>query len=1300
MCRMTEFKNKPFCIGRWRVLCLWCMLISGGMSVVYGVQSELAYIGDDGRLTYDLYANEGETNAVNRLPDFSYCGYQGGGVAIPDVPVRVTVHPQAGDDTQRIQSAINTVSAYPPDADGFRGAVRLRAGRYQVSSSLRIQASGVVLRGEGQDILGTVLEAVTPSDYDVIILGGGSGSYSMQSGTARTITASYVPSGAIRFEVDNATGYSVGELIIVQRTPNQFWIDDLAMGQWGWTPSGYNVEYERYITAIAGNTITVDVPLVDVIQDKYGGGRIYKPTTISRIRQSGVENLRIESCYAGDTDEEHPWNAIRVRYAEDSWVRGVTAQYFAYSCVNVSAYARRITVEDCAFIDPKSIVTGGRRYSFNLESTATRILFQRCYSHESRHDFVLGSKTRGPNAFVDCYADRSFADSGPHHRWSTGALFDNVYSSNTLAVENRQSSGSGHGWSGAQMVFWNCQATNQKCDTPKGAMNFAIGSHANKREGSWAPEEPFGWWEYQWQVVTPRSFYFQQLADRRGMAAVLAVTLPAQREGRIWDALSAWKGQDRFQPCPLRDNPKDRPLDIGSPVIFEVVPRPDAVIVEYQWYEVSDSDYIRIGDNSPLLILPNAQASDFGRTFFCRVVTDKGPFWSQRAKIANVAGQTNIALAQPTLASSVYGGSYTADKAVDGENNTFWNSAASDDFPWWAVNLQQPYPVACVNFINRATSTTSLLARLSDLQVEVLDGQWPEYEVVFTSALINSGNVMNIQNDGSNGPLTYHLPTPATGRYVRVSKLTGPGRSYSDTQTNIAEIQIFAALTIPTAPQQLTAQPDDGKITLIWQEIDDPDIAGYVVYRSTTEGGGYTRIAEALTESVYIDEDGLNMDRRYYYRVRSENSAGHLSNFSDEVSAIPQFSPATPRGIGAAGGDGVVQLVWEPNTQPDFSHYTLYRSRRADTDFLPIAEGLTGCDYLDESVENGKTYYYTLTATNEEGTESVFCEPVAVIPSVSAVFPVNVALHKPTTASSYYADAAPAYAVDGQVLDYPYIWHSARFDTDLQPWIQIDLEAAFLVERVLIYNRAHPGTYSRNRDFDLDILDEQGALVWSNYDETTGRGELINQGNWMNSPAMIDYIVPYNASGRYIVLTKRSNLTGDAATANISEIEVFQRLSVAPVTGLAVQAGAKSVQLQWDSHPDPAADFRIYRRSETDSEYLLLAHSGGLNTFTDDTAMWGELYYYMITAVDGGGNESGYSEEQPAVWVLAADLNDDGKVDMEDFAVFSRQWLTEGSMIPSADIASEDGDGVVDMNDLIILIEQWLMINFMERTGS
>src|SRR5438034_10667606 len=77
--------------------------------------------GPDGRLVYETDARG------NRVPDFSHCGYQGGGVAIPDVPVRVRVPAAAGDAGRRIQAAIDSVARLPADAAGVRGAVLVEA---------------------------------------------------------------------------------------------------------------------------------------------------------------------------------------------------------------------------------------------------------------------------------------------------------------------------------------------------------------------------------------------------------------------------------------------------------------------------------------------------------------------------------------------------------------------------------------------------------------------------------------------------------------------------------------------------------------------------------------------------------------------------------------------------------------------------------------------------------------------------------------------------------------------------------------------------------------------------------------------------------------------------------------------------------------------------------------------------------------------------------------------------------------------------------------------------------------------
>ena len=104
------------------------------------------YPGADGKLDYVPDAQG------NTIHDASHAGYGGGGVAIPTVAVRETVWPVAGDNTAHVQAAIDRVSALPLDANGFRGALLLKAGYYRMALPIFVRASGVVLRGEGMGV--------------------------------------------------------------------------------------------------------------------------------------------------------------------------------------------------------------------------------------------------------------------------------------------------------------------------------------------------------------------------------------------------------------------------------------------------------------------------------------------------------------------------------------------------------------------------------------------------------------------------------------------------------------------------------------------------------------------------------------------------------------------------------------------------------------------------------------------------------------------------------------------------------------------------------------------------------------------------------------------------------------------------------------------------------------------------------------------------------------------------------------------------------------------------------------------
>ena len=509
--------------------------------------SQLIYL-NQGELTYVPFAMQGQSNEVNTIPDFSYAGYMGGGVSLPtDISIEATVSPEEGDDTQRIQDAIDLVEALEPDQNGFRGVVLIKAGHYSLENILTIRKSGVILRGEGQGLNGTVLHSNPRVEHSVIsILGAGGISKDAQSEQA--ITTDYVPVGSYSFEVEDASDFEVGEKIVVTRTPNQVWIDELGMDQetlcvgdpecFGWTPSIYTIDHERVIIGISGNTISINIPIVDVIEDVYGSGSISKIQSSSRISQCAVENMRIQSFYDSNSDESHAWTAVRLRDSENCWVKQVTGQYLAFSTVNIES-ANFTTVQDCAYIDPKSQVTGGRRYSFAIQEGLGN-LFQRCYAIDGRHDFVTGSRVTGPNVFLDGLAESAESDIGPHHRWATGILFDNIRAASTR-VWNRGSSGTGHGWSGAQTMFWNIDSYNGefRVDSPHGSMNWGIGCIGTNQTGE-------GYWESWGDHVQPRSLYLQQLEDRLGLSAVDHVVIPEQQSGEIYDLLATWGGQGNF----------------------------------------------------------------------------------------------------------------------------------------------------------------------------------------------------------------------------------------------------------------------------------------------------------------------------------------------------------------------------------------------------------------------------------------------------------------------------------------------------------------------------------------------------------------------------------------------------------------------------------------------------------------------------------------------------------------------------------------------------------------------------------
>ncbi|GHV32324.1 hypothetical protein FACS1894177_08310 [Bacteroidia bacterium] len=467
-----------------------------------------------GIFAQNLFAQIAPDSLGNRIPDFSYCGYQASNVPIPQVPVKIIVPVIDGDASAAIQEAIDEVAKLPLDKDGFRGTVFLQSGDYRVSGNIRINVSGIVLRGSGQGKGGTRLIATGKDRRTLICIEG----VNDRKPVADTLTVAdeYVPVGAMELRISGKHNLKTGDKITVMRPSTREWIRALGSGEFGgglttlgWKPGEHNIYWDRTVTSIEGDRIGFDAPITTALDKKFGGGTVIPYAWNGRISNIGVENLTCISEYdtANKKDEAHSWMAITIANASDLWVRNMTFKHFAGSSVFILETANRITVENCQSLEPVSEIGGQRRTTFF--TMGQQCLFQRLYSEYGYHDFALGFCAPGPNAFVQCTAYLPYSFSGPVSSWASGVLFDIVnIEGNALRYANPSRDTQGGGWNAANSVFWQCSPSRMDCFAPPTAMNWSF--------GSWSEFSGNGYWESSNSHIKPRSLFYSQLEKRLG----------------------------------------------------------------------------------------------------------------------------------------------------------------------------------------------------------------------------------------------------------------------------------------------------------------------------------------------------------------------------------------------------------------------------------------------------------------------------------------------------------------------------------------------------------------------------------------------------------------------------------------------------------------------------------------------------------------------------------------------------------------------------------------------------------------
>ena len=122
--------------------------------------------------------------------------------------------------------------------------------------------------------------------------------------------------------------------------------------------------------------------------------------------------------------------------------------------------------------------------------------------------------------------------------------------------------------------------------------------------------------------------------------------------------------------------------------------------------------------------------------------------------------------------------------------------------------------------------------------------------------------------------------------FVRSVSLGTEGKQVESLDSNGIELSQLDTYK-PAPPESLQAQGAPGRIALFWAANSEPDLAGYIVYRSTDPNlpkEQWTLLTPAVYAKTTFADENVETGKTYYYYVIAIDSAGNKSLPSEVVS--------------------------------------------------------------------------------------------------------------------------------------------------------------------------------------------------------------------------------------------------------------------------------------------------------------------------------------------------------------------------------------------------------------------------------
>jgi fibronectin type 3 domain-containing protein len=370
----------------------------------------------------------------------------------------------------------------------------------------------------------------------------------------------------------------------------------------------------------------------------------------------------------------------------------------------------------------------------------------------------------------------------------------------------------------------------------------------------------------------------------------------------------------------------------------------------------------------------------------------------------------------------------------------------------------------------------------------------------------------------------------------------------------------------------------DWGVGLKWQGYEP--YTAFNIYRSGEYDGEYTKINTAPVQVQVSRNENGTIDVAPYFYSDTKLKKGELAFY--QIQGVDFFADSGPETIPVLGmvkielrpaplrrpemksGETSISMSWEPSPDKDIVGYNIYRTRRYEGKGEKLNDGLiAGTSFTDENVKVDLNYFYSVTAVNKGGYES--------LPSLNGQGLAKDATPPPT------AQKLAAEVIDAKVNLH---WHGVQAE---------------------------------------DLL---GYRIYRTMNENDQDWALLNNDPVVNT-AFIDVLAKnlsrYPYYYRITSVDTRYNESDPSAFVKIKLPDVTPPKSPS-ISGSSVRAG--QVALTWDQIQSyDLAGFYVYR--EVAGQKLKVSPNLLINpSFVDANPPVDKPIIYTVVAVDETGNES------------------------------------------------------------------------------